>query len=358
MKARNENLLGRLQNLPPATATAIALLYLAVVGIADFYLPAGMRFTLLYLLGVAFIGWCAGPRLALAGAVLASGLSMAVEFTTVHPNYGISISVWNESTRFLLFAATGWLIARAGDFARRLSELVEERTAELRAEAEQHKATAATLAETVERFEQVVNNITEVFWLSDVPKNQIIYISPGYERVWGRKCEELYRDAGSWAQAVHPDDREQIIRRSLTEQAGGRYDVEYRIIRPDGAVRWIRDRAFPVRNQQGEVYRIAGIAEDITERKQTREVLQTQAAILENMAEGVVVTDDQGFIVQMNPAAERIWGYERSEVLGGRPVCSAVARARGTAVMREVLAGLKATGSWRGIFRIGAKTAR
>ena len=72
-------------------------------------------------------------------------------------------------------------------------------------------------------------------------------------------------------------------------------------------MRWIRDRAFPVRNERGEVYRIAGVAEDITERKQTREALQTQAAILENMAEGVVVTDEQGVIVQMNPAGERIW---------------------------------------------------
>ena len=86
----------------------------------------------------------------------------------------------------------------------------------------------------------------------------------------------------------------EISRRFPSEQPEGGYDVEYRIVRPDGAVRWIRDRAFPVRNQQGEVYRIAGIAEDITERKRTREVLQTQAAILENMAEGVVVTDEQG----------------------------------------------------------------
>ena len=112
--------------------------------------------------------------------------------------------MWNDSTRFLLFAATGWLAARAGNLARRLSGLVEERTATLRLEADQHKATAATLAETVERFEQVVNNITEVFWLSDVPKNQIMYISPGYERIWGRKCDELYRDPRSWVAALHP----------------------------------------------------------------------------------------------------------------------------------------------------------
>ena len=106
-------------------------------------------------------------------------------------------------------------------------------------------------------------------------------------------------------------------------------------------MRWIRDRAFPVRNAQGEVYRIAGLAEDITERKQTREALQTQAAILENMAEGVVVTDEQGLIVQMNPAAERIWGYQRNEVLGQpASVFSALPEPEATAVMQRGAGGV------------------
>jgi PAS domain S-box-containing protein len=352
MKARNENLLGRLQNLPPPNASTIGLLYLALLGIGDLCAPPELSLMLFYLVGVAFIGWCAGPRLAILGTALASSLIMADKFVTVHPTYPIWILVWNESTRFLLIIATGLLAARAGAFTRRLSDLVTERTGNLRSEAEQHKATATTLADTVERFEQVVNNITEVFWLSDVPKNQIMYVSPGYERVWGRKCDELYRDAKSWAEALHPDDREQIVRRSLTDQATGNYDVEYRVIRPDGTLRWIRDRAFPVRNQNGDVYRIVGLAEDITERKRTRQVIQTQAAILENMAEGVVVTDDKGLIVQMNPAAERIWGYECSEVLG-KPatVFSALPELEAMAVMREVLATLQTGGFWRGTFK-------
>ena len=111
-------------------------------------------------------------------------------------------------------------------------------------------------------------------------------------------------------------------------------------------MRWIRDRAFPVRNQQGEVYRIAGIADDITERKRTREVLQTQAAILENMAEGVVVTDEQGVIVQMNPAGERIWGYDRNEVVGpaGQHVQRAGPEAEATAVMARGAGGVAGHG--------------
>jgi PAS domain S-box-containing protein len=351
MKARNENLLARFQTLPPATVIAIALLHLAVVGTADFYLPYNMRFTLLYIVGVAFLAWCTDPWLAFAGAMLTSVVSTTIEFTTAQSHLSIPIQVWNESSRTVIFIATGYFTAIAGNLARRLNQLVEERTKTLRLEAEQHKSTAAKLAETVERFEQVVNNITEVFWLADVDKKQVLYVSPGYERIWGRKCAEVYRDASSWVAAMHPDDREPITRRSLTEQARGGYDVEYRILRPDGEVRWIRDRAFPVRNAQGEVYRIAGITGDITERRQTRELLKTQAAILENMAEGVVVTNEQGLILQMNPAAERIWGYNRAEVIGQpTSVFSALPEPEATAVMREVLSALKASGSWHGIF--------
>ena len=117
-------------------------------------------------------------------------------------------------------------------------------------------------------------------------------------------------------------------------------------------MRWVRDRAFPVRNQKGELYRIAGIAEDITEQRRTREALQTQAAILENMAEGVVVTDEQGVIVQMNPAGERLWGFEHNEVLG-QPVSvlSGLPEPEATAGLREVLGALQTEKTWRGTFQ-------
>jgi len=323
MKARNEILLGRLQNLPPATATAIGLLCLAVVGVADFITPAEMSLTLFYLVGVAFIGWCAGPWLAMLGTAFASGLLMANEFTPVHPNYALWILVWNESTRFLFIAAIGLMAAGAGVFARRMGDLVIERTVELRSEAEHHKATAGTLAEMVERFEQVVNNITEVFWLSDMPKNQILYISPGYERVWGHKCEELYRDPKSWAESVHPDDREEIIKRSLADQAHGDYDVEYRIIRPDGAVRWIRDRTFPVRNYQGEIYRIVGLTEDITERQRTEEALRQSEealrAFLNAVPEPAMLLDGNGAVIVANRTLAQNLDVAENELVG-KPV--------------------------------------
>lgn len=122
-----------------------------------------------------------------------------------------------------------------------------------------------------ERFRQLAENINEVFWMTDVGKDQMIYVSPGYEGIWGRTRESLSAEPHSWMGAVHPDDRERVRQAALTKQAAGEYDEEYRIVRPTGSVRWVRDRAYPVRDKDGRVYRIVGIAEDVTERKRLEE---------------------------------------------------------------------------------------
>lgn len=123
------------------------------------------------------------------------------------------------------------------------------------------------LRESQERFCQLAENIREVFWLTDPQKSHMIYISPGYEHIWGRTCGSLYASPESWLDALHPDDRERVAEAAFTKQVSGIYDEEYRIVRPDGSVRWIRDRAFPIRDESGTVYRIAGIADDITDRR-------------------------------------------------------------------------------------------
>jgi PAS domain S-box-containing protein len=121
------------------------------------------------------------------------------------------------------------------------------------------------------RFQQLVENMREVFWMSDVAKQKVLYVSPGYAEVWGRPCEELYRSSLTWAESIHADDRARVIGAAATQQAAGTYDETYRIVRPDGAIRWIRDRAFPVRDKRGVVERIVGVADDITERRKLEE---------------------------------------------------------------------------------------
>jgi diguanylate cyclase (GGDEF)-like protein/PAS domain S-box-containing protein len=116
------------------------------------------------------------------------------------------------------------------------------------------------------RFRQLTEAISEVFWMTNPDKSTMLYVSPGYEAVWGRSCQSLYDDPHQWLAAIHDDDRARVVD-AANRQAHGGYDEEYRIIRPDGEIRWIADRASPVRDENGGVYRVAGVALDTTERK-------------------------------------------------------------------------------------------
>jgi len=118
----------------------------------------------------------------------------------------------------------------------------------------------------------LAENITEVFWLTDPDKTRMLYLSPSYEQVWGRSRSSVYERPLDWLTAIHPDDRQRVQRASFN-QADGSYYEQYRIIRPDGTQRWIADRAFPIRDRRGRTYRIAGLAEDVTERVETEQSL-------------------------------------------------------------------------------------
>lgn len=131
---------------------------------------------------------------------------------------------------------------------------------------EAHEA-AEELRSSELRFRQVTENIEEVFWLTNIEKTEMFYISPAYATVWGRSMESLVTDPLQWLEAIHPEDRAEVAAQ-IDRQKASEYDVEYRIVRPDGSVRWVHDRAFPVRDEAANVVRIAGVAEDITRRRE------------------------------------------------------------------------------------------
>jgi PAS domain S-box-containing protein len=129
------------------------------------------------------------------------------------------------------------------------------------------RRTEGALRESDQRFRQLTEAIHEVFWLLDVDTGCLLYISPGYERIWGRSRPVLQDTPLDWINAVHPDDRDRVVRALTSMRASGHLDEEYRIVRPDGSIRWIRDRGYPLKDTSGRVIRIAGVAEDITEQR-------------------------------------------------------------------------------------------
>jgi PAS domain S-box-containing protein len=135
------------------------------------------------------------------------------------------------------------------------------------------------LREARERFEQIAEHVREVIWLTTADFSDILYVSRGYETIWGRSCESLRQAPRSWIDAIHPDDRGRVVAVTEREPVHG-FEVEYRVVRPDGSMRWVSGRGFPIKDGSGRLYRVAGISEDITERKRIDERLRTSERLL------------------------------------------------------------------------------
>jgi two-component system, cell cycle sensor histidine kinase and response regulator CckA len=156
----------------------------------------------------------------------------------------------------------------------RLVPAVERELREAEDRQKRHIAEQA-LRESEERFRQLSENMTEsVFWMADPNAPQMIYVSPAYARIWGGTCQGLYDDFGEWFAPIVADDRQRVEANFFAQALCGQYDEEYRISRPDGTTRWIRDRGFPMQNATGVPYRVVGVAEDITDRKLTEAALR------------------------------------------------------------------------------------
>lgn len=182
----------------------------------------------------------------------------------------------------------------------------------------ERKLSEVALTESEERFRQLAENIQDVFWISDPTKPQLLYISPAYEKIWGRSIESLYASNINLIHSTHPDDTERVLA-AFVDAHQGKFECEYRIVRPDGTVRWIRDRGFPIKDELGQVLRITGIAQDITERKLSevalRESEERFRQIAENIRDVFWISDYiKRQIVYVSPAYEKIWGRKRESL--------------------------------------------
>jgi PAS domain S-box-containing protein len=165
----------------------------------------------------------------------------------------------------------------------------------------------------------VTENIQEVFWIREAVSGRFLYISSAYESIFGRPVEELYRDPLSWLAAVHPHDLERVqARREEPITAEG--EQEYRIVRPDGSVRWINVRVFPIRNEDGEVVRIAGDSEDVTARKQAELALlqstERLQGIMDHSPALIYVKDRAGRHIMVNRTFLTCLGFKEEDVIG------------------------------------------
>ena len=169
-----------------------------------------------------------------------------------------------------------------------------------------------------DHFRQLAESISEVFWMFDAKEYRIVYVSPAYERIWGRPADELYSNPEKWLESVHSVDRDRVHQAFSSDMMQREFNIEYRIMRPDFSLRWIRARGFPIRDADDRVYRVAGIAEDVTREAVTKNRLRRSEERFRRYFDlgliGMAITSPDKEWLEVNQQLCNMLGYTNTEM--------------------------------------------
>ncbi len=210
-----------------------------------------------------------------------SKIDVSLNLTSVRDEQGhvrSSRSIWRDVTRRKQAEeALRWGHTQLeAQVAVRTAELTAA-NAQLAFEITERKRTVDALRSSEELFRQIAKHLGVTLFVIDHKNYRVLYVNPAYEETWSQTCESLYEHPASWLDAIAPEDAERVKGALEKQQCTGEFNEEFQIVRPDGSVRWIHDHVYPIQNEQGEIYRLVGIAEDITERKRLEEQLRRAA---------------------------------------------------------------------------------
>ncbi|NUP94763.1 MAG: EAL domain-containing protein [Planctomycetaceae bacterium] len=177
----------------------------------------------------------------------------------------------------------------------------------------------AALVDSEERFRHLLHSVTDIAWSATLTGDRLLYANVAVETVYGRPLHDFYEDPALWLKCVHPDDLERVKLEDLRMHEQGRADYEYRIVRPDGEVRWLLARTAVILDAHGAPSRIGGLATDITARKQSEQQLELAAAVFRESREAILLADRDANVLAVNPAFSAITGYTDADVRGRNP---------------------------------------
>lgn len=180
-----------------------------------------------------------------------------------------------------------------------LERRVEERTAELaesneqlRREVQVRREAEAEVRASEKRFREMAENFHAAVWVQNAISGELLYTSPACERIWKMPTEQIRSHPEAWLERVHPEDRDATRKKFRDARFGdppAAVNTEYRLLWPDGSIRWISDRSFPIFDEAGQVQRIGGVATDITEQRAAAETLRhsDRLSVIGTLAAGI-----------------------------------------------------------------------
>lgn len=192
---------------------------------------------------------------------------------------------------------------------------------------EDQERTARSLREVQDRLDGILSSIDQVIWSADAATHEVLYLNTATQTLFGRPLQEFFDQPQLWLTTIHPDDKDRALATDRQVREHGQGSIEYRILRPDGSVRWVSNQMRLTRNDRGQAVRLDGVMSDITERKQAEAALveseQQFRGIVEQSIAGCYVIQD-GKFAYANPRYAEILGYESPDELIGRDALSLV----------------------------------
>ncbi len=182
---------------------------------------------------------------------------------------------------------------------------------------ERKKAEEEELLKSKQQFQNVIENISGVYWVNNLETYQTLYISPSYETIWGRKCEDLINNPADFINAIHPDDKLSLIEAHQNIVNALVNNLSYRIVQPNGEIRWISAKTNVVTNDIGNKIEY-GYAEDITERKNTEEAIKLSEekyrTLVEQASDAILIVDEKGRFITANSSVYKMSKYSEEEL--------------------------------------------
>ena len=156
------------------------------------------------------------------------------------------------------------------------------------------EAASRSLAESETRFDRIAEAIDDIIWLIDYAgERKFRFVSPSFVRLFGAPRDTGPGGAHWWLEAVHPEDRERVGHWALQSADIATAEIEYRILREDGSLCWLRSKAFPIRNQSGEIVELAGVTSDVTALKLQAEELSRRTVHTEAVLRELRAAEDR-----------------------------------------------------------------